>query len=142
MKLAQIFLSVFVLIALSACASSQYAGKVIPGSVGRPITVDANDDRINSTDGMAGLTVTLYNEKQQGRPALQIAQTMTDDEGHFRFKIKSSDTPRGAVVIRVAGEGIYSARAKTYLPRDDQFMLFSVVTREPTLDQPAFDPEK
>ncbi len=130
---------------LAACGSSRYAGKVVPGSVGRPIIVSTTDDRINNDPGIPGLEVTLYNESRAGQAPTQISRTVTDDEGDFSFSIASDKTPRGAVIVRVTGEGIYSARSKVFLPRNDQLMLFTVVTREPMIeDQPKgkIDPTK
>lgn len=131
--------------ALAACGSSRYAGKVVQGSVGRPIIVSTTDDRINNEPGIPGLEVTLYNESRAGQAPTQISRTVTDDHGDFSFSIASDKTPRGAVIVRVTGEGIYSARSKVFLPRNDQLMLFTVVTREPMIeDQPKgkIDPTK
>lgn len=130
------------LLTLTACGTVQYAGKVIPGQIGRPITIDASDDRINNQPGIPDLQVTLYNESQGGQPPKQLDQTTTDADGRFAFTLKPTYTPNGAVTVRVTGDHIYSARSKTYLPRDGQFMLFSVVLREPTLDEPTMNPEK
>lgn len=135
---------------LTACGSTRYDGKVIPGTVGRPIIVESKDDRINNNPGIADLTVTLYSESRSGQAPAQIDRTTTDDEGMFSFSIPSADTPRGAIIVRVTGDEIYSARSKTYLPRQGQLMLFSVVTRSPSLEEAnqdsssraSIDPEK
>ena len=146
--------SIAAITTLTACGSTRYDGKVISGTVGRPIIVETTDDRINNNQGLPDLTVTLYNESRSGQAPAQIARTTTDKEGQFSFSIPSANTPRGAVVIRVTGDDIYSARSKAYLPRQGQIMLFSVVTRDPSMqdsdsesDQSAsgrasIDPEK
>ncbi|MFK7760309.1 MAG: hypothetical protein AB8C13_10230 [Phycisphaerales bacterium] len=136
-QLKSIFISTLLfslVLALTACGSTRYAGKVIPGTVGRPIIVSTTDDRINNNPGVEGLTVTIYNEPQGGQPPIQITRTTTDEEGEFVFSIPSAQTPRGAVVIRVTGDDIYSARSKAFLPRNGQLMLFSVVSRNPFPD--------
>ena len=125
--------------ALAACGSSRYIGKVIPGSVGRPIIVSTTDDRINNSPGIPGLEVTLYNESQAGQAPTLISRTVTDEEGDFSFSIPSDQTPRGAVIVRVTGDKIYSARSKVFLPRNDQLMLFTVVTREPMMGEKTTD---
>lgn len=116
---------------LTACGSSRYVGKVIPGTVGRPIIVQAGDDRINNEQGIQGLEVTVYNESRSGSAPAQLASAVTDADGNFTISIPAANTPRGTVTVRVTGDEIYSARAKTYLPRGNQFMLYTVVTRDP-----------
>ncbi|MGJ8635794.1 MAG: hypothetical protein ACSHX5_02985 [Phycisphaerales bacterium] len=130
------------LLTLSACGATKYTGKVIPGTVGRPLVIDDTDDRLNDNPGIPGLTVTVYNESRSGQAPKQITKTLTDEAGNFMFSIPSKETPRGAVVVRVTGDDIYSARAKTYLPRSGQTMLYTVVTREPFLDSQPVNPEK
>jgi len=142
MNLIKAILLLITVFALTACGSVQYAGKVIPGQIGRPITIDASDDRINNQPGIPDLQVTLYNEAKSGQPPKQLDQTTTDADGRFAFTLKPTHTPNGAVTVRVTGDNIYSARSKTYLPREGQFMLFTVVSREPTLDEPSMNPEK
>lgn len=133
------------LLTLTACGSSRYVGKVIPGTVGRPIIVEAGDDRINNEQGIPGLEITVYNESKSGRAPAQLARTTTDEDGEFTISIPSAKTPRGNVIVRVTGDGIYSARSKTFLPRGNQFMLYTVVTREPSSNSNAsstIDPTK
>ncbi len=133
------------LLTLTACGSSRYIGKVIPGTVGRPIIVEAGDDRINNEQGIPGLEITVYNESKSGRAPAQLARTMTDEDGEFAISIPSAKTPRGNVIVRVTGDEIYSARSKTFLPRGNQFMLYTVVTREPASNTNAsstIDPTK
>jgi len=137
MKLIKAILLLTTLLALTACGTSRYSGKVVPGSVGRPIIVDSSDDRINNQPGIPGLEVTLYNESSRGQAPAQLAKTVTDEQGHFAFSIPPANTPRGAVIVRVTGDEIYSARSKTFLPRGGQLMLFTVVTREPMMDDEA-----
>ncbi len=145
MNLAKTILLLTTLLTLSACGSTRYSGKIIPGTVGRPIIVETTDDRINNHPGIPGLEVTLYNESNRGQAPAQLAKTITDEEGQFAFSIPSSNTPRGAVIVRVTGDEIYSARSKTFLPRGSQLMLFTVVTREPMMDDDtsaSVDPTK
>ncbi|MBO6514820.1 MAG: hypothetical protein JJ974_12730 [Phycisphaerales bacterium] len=130
------------LIILTGCGTTKYKGKVIPGTVGRPLVIDQSDDRINNNPGIPGLTVTVYNESRSGQAPKQITKATTDEAGNFMFSIPSKETPRGAVVVRVTGDEIYSARAKTYLPRSGQIMLYTVVTREPFLETDPINPEK
>jgi hypothetical protein len=130
MQLAKSFLILIAALSLAACGSSKYMGKVVPGSVGRPIIVSQNDDRINNDIGIEGLELTLYNEARSGQAPVQITKTTTGEDGRFTFTIPSKKTPRGTVIVRVTGDNIYSARSKTYLPRLGQFMLFTVVTRD------------
>lgn len=120
------------LLTLTACGSSRYIGKVIPGTVGRPIIVEAGDDRINNEQGIPGLEITVYNESKSGKAPAQLARTTTNEDGEFAISIPSAKTPRGDVIVRVTGDEIYSARSKTFLPRGNQFMLFTVVTRDPS----------
>ncbi len=122
--------AVFAFIFLAACGSTRYIGKVVPGQVGRSIILSDTDDRINNKPGIAGLQVTLFNESRSGQAPSQIARTTTDENGDFRFSVPAKNTPKGTVVVRVTGDAIYSARSKTYLPRQSQVMLFTVVTRE------------
>ncbi|MBL4809774.1 MAG: hypothetical protein JKY43_06925 [Phycisphaerales bacterium] len=122
------------LLTLTACGSTRYNGKIIPGTVGRPIIVQTTDDRINNHQGIPGLEVTLYNESSRGRAPVQLSKTITDEDGKFAFSIPSANTPRGAVIVRVTGDQIYSARSKAFLPRGGQLMLFTVVTRKPMMD--------
>jgi hypothetical protein len=129
----QLAKSILILIAarsLTACGSSKYMGKVVPGSVGRPIIVSASDDRINNDVGIEGLELTLYNEARSGQAPVQLTKTTTGEDGRFTFTLPAKKPPRGTVTVRVTGDSIYSARSKTYLPRNGQFMLFTVVTRE------------
>ncbi len=139
-----ILAATILLFTMTACGSSRYSGKVIPGSVGRPIVVNSSDDRINNQSGIPGLQVTLYKESRSGQAPAQIDRTITDEEGKFSFSIPSAQTPRGAVIVRVTGDDIYSARSKTFLPRNNQLMLFTVVTREPIMDskEASVDPTK
>lgn len=130
------------LITLTACGTTKYKGKVIPGTVGRPLVIDESDDRILTNIGLPNLTVTVFNESRSGQAPKQITKTITDETGYFMFSIPSKETPRGAVVVRVTGDDIYSARSKTYLPRSGQMMLYTVVTREPFLDSEPLNPEK
>jgi len=134
-----------VLFALAACGSTRYSGKIIAGSVGRPVIIETADDRVNNQPGIPGLEVTLYNESRSGQAPAQLARTITDEEGKFAISIPSANTPKGTVIIRVTGDGIYSARSKTFLPRGGQLMLFTVVTREPMMENDAsasVDPTK
>ena len=141
MKLGNALILIITLMTLTACGSTRYAGKVVPGSVGRPIIVSDNDDRINNNAGIPGLEVTLYNQSSSGHAPSQIARTTTDDEGKFSISIPSAETPRGTVLVRVTGDEIYSARSKVYLPRQGQLMLFTVVTRdEPDSTTAEVDP--
>lgn len=142
LTLANSLLILITLAALTACGVTKYTGKVIPGTVGRPLVIDESDDRILDNPGLPGLTVTVYNESSSGQAPKQITKTTTDELGNFMFSIPSKETPRGAVVVRVTGDDIYSARAKTYLPRTGQMMLYTVVTREPFLDSDPINPEK
>jgi len=145
MNIIKTLLLITTLITLTACGTTRYSGKVIPGSVGRPIIVETTDDRINNHPGLSGLQVTLYNESSRGQAPAQLAKTVTDEEGQFAFSIPSANTPRGAVIVRVSGDEIYSARSKTFLPRGSQLMLFTVVTREPMMDDDtsaSVDPTK
>ena len=131
MQLIKSTLLIVAVFALSACGSSKYMGKVVPGSVGRPIIVSSNDDRINNQPGIQGLELTLYNEPKQGQAPVQLTRTTSGEDGRFTFTIPAKQTPRGTVLVRVTGDDIYSARSKTFLPRNGQFMLFTVVTRDP-----------
>jgi len=139
-----ILAATILLFTMTACGSSRYAGKVIPGTVGRPIVVESSDDRINNQPGIPGLQVTLYKESRSGQAPAQIDRTVSDEEGKFNFSIPSAQTPRGAVIVRVTGDDIYSARSKTFLPRNGQLMLFTVVTRDPIMDpkEASVDPTK
>ena len=132
------------LLTLTACGSTRYSGKVIPGTVGRPIIVQKDDDRINNKQGIPGLQLTLYNDSRSGKAPAQLSRTITDEEGKFAFSVPAAKTPRGAVIVRVTGDKIYSARSKTFLPRNGQLMLFTVVTREPIMDpkETSIDPTK
>jgi hypothetical protein len=131
MQLVKSILIIAAALTLAACGSSKYMGKVVPGSVGRPIIVSSNDDRINNETGISGLELTLYDESKQGQAPIQLTKTITGEDGYFTFTIPAKQTPRGTVTVRVTGDEIYSARSKTFLPRSGQFMLFTVVTRDP-----------
>ena len=130
MQIVKTILFACVTLAMTACGSSKFMGKVVPGSVGRPVILSSNDDRINNASGIPGLEITVYNESKQGQAPIQLTKTTTGEDGRFSFTIPAKQTPRGTVTVRVTGDSIYSARAKTFLPRNGQFMLFTVVTRD------------
>lgn len=133
-----IALSAAVLFQLGCAGSTRIDGRVVTGPVGMAIIAEPGDERLESS-GVPGVEVALLRETTSSGGAL-ITQTVTDEEGNFRMTLARGKHPGNAVIVRTRGDGIYTSRSRSYLPRGSQKLLCTVIPQPPSERQePAAD---
>lgn len=110
---------------LVGCAGTmKIKGRVVGGPVGVAVVVDHDDERLSEA-GIAGVDVSLLRE--DGGSAGLIAKGLSDAEGNFVISLRQGQHPGGAVVVRTKGDGVFTARSRTFLPSGDQRLLCTVI---------------
>ena len=117
------------------CAgATRIDGRVVAGSVGLAVVVDPGDERL-SEPGIPGVEVALLRETNTTSGGAMITKAVSDEEGNFRFTLARGQHPAGAVIVRTRGEGVFTSRSRSYLPRGTQQLLCTVMT-EPDRGDP------
>lgn len=107
-------------------------GRVITGPTGLAVVVDPSDDRMKNP-GLPGIEVALLRETATSSSAM-ITSAVTDDQGNFRMTLARGQHPGNAVIVRTRGDGVYTARSRTYLPRGNQQLLCTVIAQPARTD--------
>jgi hypothetical protein len=124
--------------ALTGCSgATRIDGRVVTGPVGLAVVVDPTDERL-SNPGVGGVEVALLRETSSNSGSL-ITRTVTDEHGDFRFTLARGHHPGAAVIVRTRGDGIYTSRSRTYLPRGNQKLLCTVMA-QPEASAPSSEP--
>lgn len=127
---------------LTGCAAStNFGGRVIPGSAGLAVVVDPSDERLE-TDGVPGVEVALLRSSASNSGGAVMMETVTDEEGNFSFTLGRGQHPGGPVLVRTRGPGVFTSRSRSYLPRGSQKLLCSVMLDpgRPTPSEPPSSP--
>lgn len=116
---------------LVGCGSgkSVVRGRVIAGNVGQALAAAPGDERFKEP-GLPEMTVNILargGSTSKGRGV--YATSTTDASGDFELVLPAGTFPRDAVEVRVSGEGIFTARSTTYMPKEGDQLLCVVITR-------------
>lgn len=120
------------LLQIGCSGATRVNGRVVSGPVGLAVAVDAGDERLQEP-GIAGVEVALLRETSGSAGSL-ITKAVTDEEGNFRMTLARGAHPGGAVIVRARGDAVYTSRSKAYLPRGNQVLLCTVMTRPDRAD--------
>ena len=113
---------------IGCSGSTRINGRVVSGPVGLAVVVDPSDDRL-SEPGIPGVEVALLREAAGSSSGAMIARVVSDDEGNFTFTLAQGQHPGGPVTVRTRGEEVFTSRSRAYLPRGDQRLLCTVMTK-------------
>jgi hypothetical protein len=82
----------------------------------------------SKTPGLPGIEVALLRESSTSSGAM-ITSAVSDDQGNFRMTLARGQHPGNAVIVRTRGDGVYTSRSRTYLPRGNQQLLCTVIAQ-------------
>lgn len=113
---------------IGCSGSTRVGGRVVSGSVGLAVVVDPSDDRL-SEPGIPGVEVALLRESTSATGGAMITRAVSDDQGNFTFTLARGQHPAGPVIVRTRGDGVFTSRSRSYLPRGTQQLLCTVITQ-------------
>lgn len=119
----------FTLVGCGGSGKSIVRGRVISGNVGQAVSAAPADERLKEP-GLPGISVSILARGGSTAKGRGVYATSTSDEfGDFELIIPGGTYPRDAVEIRVTGDGIFTARSTTYMPKEGDHLLCVVITR-------------
>tara|TARA_R110000782_G_scaffold20675_19_gene55912 strand:- start:15069 stop:15503 length:435 start_codon:yes stop_codon:yes gene_type:complete len=116
------------LLQVGCSGSTRIDGRVVSGPVGLAVVVDPSDDRL-SEPGIPGVEVALLRESSGSSGGAMITRAVSDEAGNFTFTLARGQHPAGPVSVRTRGDGVFTSRSRSYLPRGNQRLLCTVMTQ-------------
>ena len=127
--LVSVLLACMAMLIVGCSGQDVIRGRVIAGPIGQSVAAAPGDERF-SERGIPAAKVTVLHKggnEAMGRGVYTSAET--DEMGNFELIFVGGSYPRDAVEIRVSGDGIFTSRSQTFLPKEGDQLLCVVITR-------------
>lgn len=117
------------MVGCAATAKSVISGRVIAGLAGQSVGASSKDERFGDP-GIPGAKVSILSKNGSSSRGRGVYASVTSDEfGNFELSFANGQYPRDAVQVRVEGDGFFTSRSQTFLPKDGDRLLCVVITR-------------